>query len=207
MTSHTVKAVVFDLGKVLVDFDYRIAARNVAARGKIAGEELARVISQSPLLLQYECGLLTNEQFYKAICDASGFLGDIEEFATSFADIFTPIEPMVELHAALRRRKMPTFIFSNTNDFAVRQIRRRFPFFSDFDGYILSYEHGSMKPEAKLYDVVERVTGRRGPEILYLDDRPENIAAGVARAWQVILHESTETSRAVFQRLGVLNHA
>ena len=75
-----VKAVVFDLGKVLVDFDYRIAARNVAARGKVTGEELARVISQSPLLLQYECGFLTNEQFYKEICAASGFCGDIEEF-------------------------------------------------------------------------------------------------------------------------------
>jgi len=39
-----------------------------------------------------------------------------------------------------------------------------------------------------------------------LDDRPENIAAGAARAWQVILHEIPETSRAVFERLGILNH-
>ena len=201
-----VKAVVFDLGKVLVDFDYRIAARNVAARGKITGEELARVISQSPLLLEYERGLLTNEQFYKAICAVSGFGGDMEEFATSFADIFTPIDSMVELHAALRRRQMPTYIFSNTNDFAVRQIRRRFPFFNNFDGYVLSYEHGSLKPEAKLYEVVERETGRCGPEILYLDDRPENIAAGAARTWQVILHENPKTSRAVFERLGILSH-
>ena len=112
---------------------------------------------------------------------------------------------MVELHAALRQQQMPTYIFSNTNDFAVRQIRRRFPFFSNFDGYILSYEHGLLKPDATLYEVVERETGRRGPEILYLDDRPENIAAGAARAWQVILHESPETSRAVFERLGILN--
>jgi HAD superfamily hydrolase (TIGR01509 family) len=201
-----VKVVVFDLGKVLVDFDYGIAARNVAARGNVTGEELMRVMAQSPLLLEYERGRLTNQQFYQEICAASGFSGDIEEFATFFADIFTPIEPMVELHAALRRQRMPTYIFSNTNDFAVRQIRRRFPFFSAFDGYILSYEHGALKPEAKLYEVVERKTGRRGPEILYLDDRPENIAAGAARAWQVILHENPEESRAAMNRLGVLNH-
>jgi FMN phosphatase YigB (HAD superfamily) len=189
-----VKAVVFDLGKVLVDFDYRIAARNVAARGKITGEELARVISQSPLLLEYERGLLTNEQFYKAICAVSGFGGDMEEFATSFADIFTPIDSMVELHAALRRRQMPTYIFSNTNDLAIGHIRRHYPFFAHFDGYVFSFEHGAMKPDSRLYEVVERMTGRKAGEILYLDDRQDNIETGRARGWQTIQHSDPKKS-------------
>ena len=73
--------------------------------------------------------------------------------------------PMVEIHARLRRRGIPTYIFSNTNELAVGHIRSSYPFFSEFDGYILSYEHGAMKPAAKLYEVVERQTGRRGAEI------------------------------------------
>jgi HAD superfamily hydrolase (TIGR01509 family) len=113
---------------------------------------------------------------------------------------------MVQLHAALRTAGVPTFIFSNTNDIAIGHIRNNFPFFSNFDGYILSYEHGAMKPEARLYEVVEQQTRRRGSEILYLDDRPENIAAGEARGWQVILQESPEKSRAAVEKTGLLNH-
>src|SRR5579859_4752225 len=174
-----IKAVVFDLGKVLVDFDYAIAVRKIATRGKLALEELARLLAQSPLLVQYECGQLSSRQFYEQVCAATGFCGDFDEFGTCFGDIFTPIEPMVQLHARLRRNQIPTFIFSNTNELAVRHIRRSFPFFDSFNGYILSYEHGTMKPQAALYEVVERMSGRRGAELLYVDDRPENIEAGV----------------------------
>jgi HAD superfamily hydrolase (TIGR01509 family) len=114
---------------------------------------------------------------------------------------------MVSLHAELRRRGLPTYIFSNTNELAVLHIRSNFPFFSNFDGYILSYEHGAMKPGAKLYEVVERATGHRGSEILYLDDRPENVEAGAGRGWQVILQENPDKTRAAIAALGLLNHA
>ena len=198
--------VVFDLGKVLVDFDYSIAARRLAGRTKLLADEIRIFIDHSPLLVRYETGLLTREQFYREVCSATGFCGDLNEFGSFFADIFVPIEPMVELHAALRQRGLPTYIFSNTNDLAVGHIRRSFPFFSNFDGYILSYEHGAMKPDARLYETVEKESGRRQAEILYLDDRPENIAAGAARGWQVILQESPEKSRTAIEALGLLNH-
>jgi HAD superfamily hydrolase (TIGR01509 family) len=112
---------------------------------------------------------------------------------------------MIQLHADLRARGFPTFIFSNTNELAVRFIRQSFPFFHQFDGYILSYEHQSMKPDSKLYDVVEAKTGARGAEILYLDDRPENVAAGAARGWQTILQEAPAKTRAAIEQLGLLN--
>ena len=98
---------------------------------------------------------------------------------------------------------MFTYIFSNTNDLAIRHCRRNYPFFSNFDGYILSYEQGVMKPEPKIYEAVERLSNRHGDQLLYLDDRPENIAAGAERGWQVILHESPEATYAAVQRLGL----
>jgi HAD superfamily hydrolase (TIGR01509 family) len=196
--------VVFDLGKVLVDFDYRIAARKVAERSTASLVELACFLSHSPLLIRYETGHVTREEFFAGVCTATGFRGTIAEFSEFFADIFTPIPPMVEIHARLRQRGIPTYIFSNTNDLAIIHIRRNFPFFVNFDGYIYSYEVGAMKPDAKIYEALERRAGRRGVEILYLDDRPDNIEAGAARGWQVILHESPEKSRAAMQNLGLL---
>ena len=199
------KAIVFDLGKVLVDFDYAIAGRKLAARATMAPSELGQFLIGVPLIVRYETGLISSEEFYREIKAASGYLGDLEEFASLFADIFTPIQPMIQLHADLRTRGFPTYIFSNTNDLAVRFIRQNFPFFHQFDDYILSYEHQSMKPDARLYEVVEARSGARGAEILYIDDRPENIVAGAARGWQTILQESAEKTRAAIQELGLLN--
>lgn len=192
--------VVFDLGKVLVDFDYTIAAKKIAERGAKHIENLHDFLSRSPLLIQLESGLLTSRQFFAEVQKATAFTGNADEFMDYFADIFDPIPGMVELHAELRTRQIPTYIFSNTNDIAVSHIRRRFPFFANFDGYILSYEVGAMKPNAKIYEALEALSGRRGADIFYIDDRLENVQAGAARGWQVVLHEAPETTRAALQK-------
>jgi glucose-1-phosphatase len=198
------EAVVFDLGKVLVDFDYSIAARRIAARSTMPPPDVQRFIDHSPLLFQYETGLMTRQEFFHEIRDETGFQGGIEEFSRFFADIFSPMEEMITLHSGLRQRGVATFIFSNTNDLAIEHIRRNFPFFAHFTDYILSYEHRAMKPNSKLYDVVERITGRRQEQILYVDDRLENVDAGAARGWQVIHHQQTAVTLAKVQELGLL---
>jgi FMN phosphatase YigB (HAD superfamily) len=200
-----IETVVFDLGKVLVDFDYTIAAPKIAARTRMSAIELMHFFMGTPLLLQYETGLIGSQDFYREVSTGTGFTGSFDEFAGFFGDIFDPIEPMIQAHDSLRRRGMPTYAFSNTNELAVQHLSRNYPFYNMFDGHILSFEHKAMKPDARLYEVVERLSGRRGGAILYVDDRPENIAAGEARGWQVILHESPEKSRAAFERFGLLD--
>jgi HAD superfamily hydrolase (TIGR01509 family) len=200
------QVVVFDLGKVLVDFDYSIAGRRIAAQSNLSPVEVQNLIDHSPLLYRFETGLMSKRDFFEAVRAATGFRGGIEEFTSFFADIFFPMPAMIELHTQLRSRGLPTFIFSNTNELAVGHIRRNFPFFADFTDYILSYEHGAMKPDGRLYEVVESKTGRSGADILYLDDRAENIEAGAKRGWQVILQETPERTRAALERRGLITN-
>ncbi len=197
------RVVAFDLGKVLVDFDYRISAGKIAARGKMPAAEVREFIDHSPLLYRFETGRLTNEEFYQAVCEATGFQGSFPEFSQYFADIFWPIEPMVAWHDRLRAQDIPTYIFSNTNELAVNHIRRSFPFFSHFTGYIYSYRQGAMKPDPKIYAALERLAGKHGPEILYLDDRQENIEGGRQCGWQVILQENPEKTLETARQLGL----
>jgi len=196
--------VVFDLGKVLVDFDYAIAGRRIGVRSRMSPPEVQKFLDHSPLLFRYETGLITRQEFYEAVREHTGFQGDLKEFGSFFADIFSEMPEMTALHASLRQRGLPTYIFSNTNDLAIEHIRRVFPFFGNFDGYILSYEVGAMKPSPLIYEELERLSGKRGSEILYLDDRQENIDAGAARGWQTILQTTPVHSRSVVEAFGLL---
>jgi putative hydrolase of the HAD superfamily len=184
--------VVFDLGKVLLDFDYSIAARKIAAAGALTAPEVKKLLDHSPLLYRYETGLMTKAEFFGEVREKSGFRGPMEDLHEAFSNIFWEIEPMIRWQAQLRTAGVPTYILSNTNEMAVAHIRERFPFFAHFDGYILSYEIGAMKPHAKIYEALEAMAGKRGREILYLDDRAENIDAAVDRGWHTILQESPE---------------
>ena len=197
-------SVVFDLGKVLFDFYNSNARRRVAAQTQLSDSEVQKFLDQSPLLYRFETGLMTQQQFFEEVQRQTSFRGSFEEFGGFFADIFSEIPPMIELHAALRRKGIPTYIFSNTNALAMVHVRHNFPFFANFDGYILSYEVKAMKPDAKIYAALEEMTGRHGAEILYLDDRPENVEAGAARGWQVILHTDPTQTRTAIERLGLL---
>jgi epoxide hydrolase-like predicted phosphatase len=198
------KVIVFDLGKVLVDFDYSIAARKVAARSTKSLLNLVYLLSSSSLIVQYECGQVTRREFFEQIRDAVGFQGTLEEFGGYFADIFAEIPQMITLQAELRRRGFKTYIFSNTNDLAIEHVERNFPFFKNFDGYIYSCEVGTMKPDAKIYEAMEKLCGRTGANIIYLDDRSENVEAGLARGWRAILHEKPEKSRAALKNIGLV---
>ena len=198
------KAVVFDLGKVLLDFDYGILARRMASQSSLSAEEILTVVNQTPLLHRYETGLISDLEFYDAVVTATGFRGAEEEFLNWFGDIFTEIIPMVELQKELVCRGVPTYVFSNTNAQAIRHVRKSFAFYRQFTGEVLSYEVGSMKPDSRIYEAVECVSGFTGNDLLYLDDRPENIAAGDSRGWQAWIHsDPVETVSRVSALMGL----
>ncbi len=199
------KAVIFDLGKVLLDFDYTRAIERLLPRCGASLEELRRVLMQDSVLIAYETGLVSTPGFFQRLGAATGYRGSFEEFQAGFGDIFTPIEPMIALHAELRARAVPTYIFSNTNELAVQFIRARFPFFANFDGYVLSYEQRTMKPAPGMYEVAEQMSGLRGADLFYLDDRPENVEAGWQRGWQGVIHTDPAQSRAALEQTGILS--
>ena len=198
-------AIVFDLGKVLLDFDYGRVVRRFAEHSALPPRDISRLLLESDLLASYESGRMDARAFFGRLREGTGYPGDFDQFAAFFADIFTEIPDMISLHAELRARGMPVYIFSNTNDLAITHIRRRYPFFAGFDGYVLSYEAGCMKPEDAIYEAVERMTDRRGVEILYIDDRPENIATALRRGWIAVQHHDPAVTRERVASAGLLD--
>ena len=199
-----IKVAAFDIGKVLLDFDYGIFVRRMAPRTQMDVPALDAFLNQSPLLAQYESGRLTSSEFFTVVQKETGFDGTEAEFAAYFEDIFTPIDEIITLQATLAARGLPTYTLSNTNEMAVRHISRAYDFWPRFTGHILSHEVKALKPDPKIYEVFEEITGCLGTEIVYLDDRSENIVAGKNRNWNAIEHRNGADTREALICLGVL---
>jgi len=199
-----IKVAAFDIGKVLLDFDYEIFVRHMAPRTRMDVTALDIFLNQSPLLTQYESGQLTSLEFFTVVQKETGFDGTEPEFAAFFEDIFTPIDEIIALHASLVASGLPTYTLSNTNEMAVRHISRAYDFWPRFNGHILSHEVGALKPNPKIYEIFEQTTGFQGKEILYLDDLPENTVAAAVRGWHTIEHRNGIETAEAFKCLGVL---
>lgn len=201
----SIEAVVFDLGKVLVDFDHSRALRTLHERlGAEAAAALTVAVMQGHID-RFESGRCDSHGFYRNVCGAGTERLPFEAFCGIYCDIFAPLEPMIEAHAQLRRRGMPVFLFSNTSPLHYDYCRARFPFLADFDAHVLSFRIGCAKPEPESYAAVEAATGRSGGALLFIDDRPENVEGAAMRGWRVIHHRNVETTLASLTALSLLD--
>ncbi len=74
-----IKAVAFDIGKVLLDFDYSILVRKLSPQTQWNEPELNDYLNQSPLLARYESGELSSSKFFEQIKGETGFRGSDRE--------------------------------------------------------------------------------------------------------------------------------
>ena len=198
------KAVVFDLGGVLVEVDSTKALRDLRAHCTAGAGFTPDLPGTQRLVRAFECGELATQGFYEAVCRQEALSVDLERFCEAYCDIFSPVEEMIDAHAALRRAGVATYLFSNTSELHFNRIRERYPFMAGFAGYFLSYELGCMKPDARAYVAVEDATGCRPGELVFIDDRPENVEGAARRGWRAIRHTHPRLTVAALKDLGLL---
>jgi len=170
-----IKACLFDIGNVLVTFDYRRTFDRIAARTPRSLDEIGRHLSAASSDL--ETGRLSSGAFITAAVDFMG--GDVgeEDFRAAFTGIFEPIAPVWEVVEAVRE-VVPVYLFSNTSELHESGLFKTFPVFSRFHGGFYSWRLGSMKPDAGMFEHAIARLGLPGEEIAYIDDLAANIEAG-----------------------------
>ena len=100
-----------------------------------------------------------------------------------WAEMLTPvIEPSVRLLHALKAKGVPAFALSNFGDETFERTRQGLPFLNTFDRSYISGRLGVSKPDPRIYEIVEADCGLPPGDLLFTDDRADNIAAAAARA-------------------------
>ncbi|GAB4241415.1 MAG: HAD family phosphatase [Candidatus Methylacidiphilales bacterium] len=181
-----ISTIIFDLGKVLIDFDYSIALHRVAQRSELTRDEIDELAYRDhSRLVEYERGLLTTEAFFEAQREAFRFTGSAGELQEIWCDIFAPIEAHIRMARCLAEF-YPLGLMSNISEAHVAFLEQRHDFFSIFREKIYSCRVGSVKPDREIYyHALERLGADRF-ETLFIDDLEANVMEASRMGWQTI---------------------
>ena len=170
-----VEALLFDLGKVLVDFDFELGMQHFMSRSTLPRSEFERVILNPQWIQRYETGAITSADYHGYLRDHGKLEMTIDEFHDAWSAVFLPELVVPERLLAKLKSRYPLVLVSNTNESHASYIARTYKVFEYFDHKILSHEVGSMKPDRKIYDVAIAAAGKPPEALFFTDDRAENI--------------------------------
>ena len=161
-----------DVGKVLIDFDFSVAARRLAERCDHPAETVLTLFDN--IKGPYEDGRMDDAAFVREATAVTGFRGTAQEFETIWCEIFTQNEPMHATLGALTG-KLPMYLLSNTSGLHKDYFLRKFAIFQHFLGGVYSYSAGCSKPgEAIFHQTIDKL-GLDPERTFYIDDLAANI--------------------------------
>lgn len=172
------EAIVFDLGGVLVDVDFRRALERWAAAAGMPVATLASRFRRDEAYCAHERGELDDRRYFARLRGALGIdIGDEEMLAGWNAALGEPlpgIAPLVERLA----REWPLYVFSNTNPAHVAHFTPRYrELLLHFRHVFTSCELGARKPEPQAFAHLAAAVGLRPEKLLFFDDLDENVRA------------------------------
>lgn len=180
-----ISTIFFDLGKVLIDYDFNLAAYRVAQRSHLDAEKILEGIYPPELIAAYESGKMDCETFFGQSKELTGFTGSWEELHGMWIDIFTPIEDHIQLARQLAQY-YPLAIISNISEAHVRQVESTYDFFPVFRKIFYSCRVGHIKPFPEIYEHALAEMKADRFESLFIDDKEENILTASKMGWQTI---------------------
>jgi HAD superfamily hydrolase (TIGR01509 family) len=186
----------FDMGNVLLTFSHQLAAKQTADLCGISEKLAWQILFDEGLHWEYERGELAEEEFLGRFCQRarteSGFAApDPQKFDLAASAIFELNTRILPILYGLRRARYPLGVFSNTSSAHWRYCTSRFPFLlSVFDRHALSFQIGAMKPSPAICQKATEIAGVAPQDILFFDDRPDNVAAAKSAGWDAVLFTS-----------------
>jgi 2-haloacid dehalogenase len=187
-----VRAVLFDLGGVLVDWDPRHLYRQVFADEAAMEQFLAAVCTQA-WNEEQDRGRLFREGVELLIAQHPQHAAEIRAYDLRWAEMLKgPIEDSVDILGELRRRGVPLFALTNWSAEKFPVAQARFGFLEWFEGIIVSGEERLKKPDPRMYHLAIERFGLMPGETLYIDDSVRNIAAAAELGFHT--HHFTEAA-------------
>lgn len=199
-----VEAVVFDIGNVLIEWN---PERHYDRRiGRETRERLFAEVDLHAMNLEVDRGADFRASVQGLAAQHPDWHDEIMIWHDDWLEMASPAIPhAVRLLQALRARNVPVFALTNFGNATFDIARAAYPFLEDFDRHYVSAEMELIKPDPNIYAVLEADCGVAPENLLFTDDRPENIDAARARGWQTHLFDGAAGWALALTSAGVLS--
>ena len=180
-----IEAVVFEIGKVLIEWDLRLLLRKLYADEREAEWAYAHVVSED-WHAQHDAGRDLADMVAQRTAEFPDHAAAIRAYATRFGESIPGLVPdMPALLERLAARGVPLFAITNFAAPFWAEYRAGQPLFDHFRDVVVSGVERIAKPDPAIYRLAEQRFGYPARAMLFIDDNRANIDAASALGWQV----------------------
>jgi glucose-1-phosphatase len=205
MASPAIRAIIFDIGRVLVRVDLRRAQIALAKGLSLTPDELWSAIERDPRWMDWQEGRISARDWHLNLCSRLGIPLDFDQFTTVWNSILDP-EPIHtnKLFASLSKRHR-LGLLSNTDPIHVAKLESTYDFFRYFPATTRTYSCrvGVSKPDALIYQTALKACGAGAKEAVYIDDILVNVEAARRLGMWGVHFQSGEQLRSELLALGI----
>ncbi|UCD02362.1 MAG: HAD family phosphatase [Promethearchaeota archaeon] len=203
-----VKAIIFDLGGVLMYLDFSNFYNIVISQSPLNKP-------QTPIMLEffrqsdiYHQGNMTDDEFYQLACDLLQVcMLNQSEFFDAFNSIISGLNlEIIEVVKKIRdSNQYKLLVLSNVNSSHWNYIlNKKWDFINYFDELILSHEIHSIKPNSKIFEYAIQKAGCKPEQIVFIDDGLNNIRSAKELGIIAIKYTTTEELIDELKRLKII---
>lgn len=199
-----VRALLFDLGGVVIGFDFGRAFRLWAARAECDPALVVERFSLDKAYEQHERGEIEASEYFASLRQSLEINISDGDFIEGWNDVYLgPVRGIAEVLSRAQER-FPIYAFTNSNPthkavWEVRYADELKPFRSIF----VSSDLGCRKPDPEAFRLVASRMGFQPHQILFFDDTPGNVVGARMTGMEGVVVESAKDVRQVLSRLGV----
>jgi glucose-1-phosphatase len=198
-----VRAIIFDIGRVLIRIDVGRAMKGMASGLSLSPEELWSAIENDPRWKDWQEGRISARDWHLHMQRRFGGSATFEEFTENWNLVLDP-EPIhgKELFEKLSK-KYRLALLSNTDPIHVAHMEPRYDFFSYFPARVYSCSVGTTKPSPIIYREALRACQVRAEEAVYVDDIGAYVRAAQQLGMAGIQFQSPEQLVSSLRELGL----
>ncbi len=168
------KNIIFDIGNVLLSFQPERFLKQYYDEKTIG--DLLTIIFCSDEWLELDLGNLTIDETINIFSKRNPhYKEEIYFILKHWTEMMTPIQKNVDIAYKLKEKGYSLYILSNFHEEAIKEMYNKYPFFTIFNGGVISaYEH-IMKPNPKFYQILLDRYHLNPHECLFIDDMLANV--------------------------------
>jgi len=203
VTSPKLRAIIFDIGRVLIRVDISRAMDGLASGLSLTPEEVWFAIQNDPHWLDWQEGRISPRDWHLHLTKRLGASLTFEQFSEVWNRALDPKPIHSEAFLESLSKNYRLALLSNTDPIHMSHEEARFPFFRFFPIRMYSYQVGASKPDPIIYRKALQACKVRAEEAVYIDDIAAYAEAATRLGMTGIVFHSPEQLQTELRRLGI----